>query len=95
VSDVEALNTPQQRTTTTERQVGSNLVTARVDGLSRRTEYTYDGAGHVLTVKQLVGTPDAAMTTFTYEPLFNQMATTTRWAIRGRSGTTRRGSWRG
>jgi YD repeat-containing protein len=77
VSDVEALNTPQQRTRTTERQVGSNLVTATVDGLSRRTEYTYDGAGHVLTVTRLAGTSDAATTTFTYEPLFNQMATTT------------------
>ncbi len=77
VSDVEALNTPQQRTTTTERQAGSNLVTATVDGLNRRTEYTYDGAGHVLTVKRLAGTPDAVTTTFTYEPLFNQVATIT------------------
>src|SRR6266699_119198 len=47
-SDVEAYGTSLARTTTTTRQTGSNLVTALVDGLSRRTEYTYDTAGHVL-----------------------------------------------
>jgi YD repeat-containing protein len=77
VSDIEAVGTPQQRTTTTERQAGSNLVTAVVDGLSRRTEYTYDGAGHALTVKRLAGTPDAVTTTLTYEPQFSQLATVT------------------
>jgi RHS repeat-associated protein len=76
-SQIEALGQSAQRTTTTERQVGSNLVTATVDGLSRRTEYTYDTSGHVLTVTHLAGTADAVTTTSTYEPLFNQLATVT------------------
>jgi RHS repeat-associated protein len=77
VSDIEAVGTPLQRTRTTERAAGSNLVTAVVDGLSRRTEYTYDASGHVLTTTTLAGTPDAATTTFTYEPTFFQLATIT------------------
>ena len=34
----------------------------------RRTEYTYDTDGHVLTTTQLAATTDAVTTTFTYEP---------------------------
>jgi RHS repeat-associated protein len=77
VTDVVALGAPEARTTTTERQAGSNLVTAVTDGLSRRTVYTYDASGHVLTVTQLAGTSDAVTTTFTYEPQFGQLATVT------------------
>ncbi len=40
-------------TTTTERELGTNLVTAVVDALSRRTEYTYDTGGRVLTETRL------------------------------------------
>ncbi|HEY7291190.1 MAG TPA: RHS repeat-associated core domain-containing protein [Vicinamibacterales bacterium] len=76
-SETEALGEPEERTTTTERQTGSNLVTASVDGLSRRTEYTYDTNGQVLTVTNLAGTTDAVTTTYTYEPMFNQLATVT------------------
>ena len=76
-SDTRAYGTTLARTTTTERQLRSNLVTAVVDGLSRRTEYTYDSTGHVLTVKRLAGTANAVTTTFTYEPRFNQVATVT------------------
>jgi hypothetical protein len=39
-SDIEALGQPGQRTTTIERQAGSNFPTATVDRLNRRTEYT-------------------------------------------------------
>jgi hypothetical protein len=48
--DVEAPQTTEARTTTYERQSGSNLVSAvvensvLVEGLGRRTEYTYDDA---------------------------------------------------
>ena len=75
VSDIEAMGTAAQRTTTTERQPGSNLVTAVVDGLSRRTAYVYDSVGRVLTVTRLAGTAAAVTTTFTYEPTFSQLAT--------------------
>src|SRR5262249_27259454 len=67
-SDTEAYGTPLARTTAMTRQAGSELVTAVVDGLSRRTEYTYDGSGHVLTTTRLAGTPNAVTTTYTYEP---------------------------
>jgi YD repeat-containing protein len=72
-SDTQAYGTALARTTTTERQAGSNLVTAVIDdvlvaGQRRRTEYTYDTAGHVLTMTRLAGTPDAVTTTLTYEP---------------------------
>jgi RHS repeat-associated protein len=76
-TDTQALGTSLARTTTTTRQVGSNLVTAVVDGLNRRTEYTYNGAGRVLTITPLAGTPSAVTTTFTYEPQFFQLATVT------------------
>ena len=54
-SETQAYGTGLARTTTTTRQSGSNLVTAVVDGLSRRTEYTYDSSGHVLTTTRLAG----------------------------------------
>jgi YD repeat-containing protein len=76
VTDVEAEGTAQARTTTIDRQPGGNLVTAVIDGLSRRTEYTCDTTGHVLTVTRFAVTP-AVTTTFTYEPLFFQMASVT------------------
>jgi RHS repeat-associated protein len=79
-SDIEAVGQPEQRTTTYERQPTSNFITATVDdvivdGLNRRTEFTYDDFGHVLTVKNLAGTQDAVTTTYTYEPKFFQLAT--------------------
>jgi RHS repeat-associated protein len=76
-SGTEAYGTSLARTTTTTRQSGTNLVTLVVDGLSRRTEYTYDDDGHVLTETRLEGTLDEVTTTFTYEPVFGQLATIT------------------
>ncbi len=86
VTQVDALNQPEQRTTTFDRAPGSNLVTATTDGLLRRTEYEYDNFGHVLTLKQLANTPQPVMTRYTYEPKFFQLATVTdpllhRWTI--------------
>jgi RHS repeat-associated protein len=77
ISDTQAYGTSLARTTTTTRQTGSNLVTAVVDGLSRRTEYTYDSSGHILNTTRLAGTSDAVTTSFTYEPVFFQLATFT------------------
>lgn len=76
-SDTQAYGTSLARTTTTTRQSGSNLVTAIVDGLSRRTEYTYDSTGHMLAETRLAGTADAVTTRFTYEAAFGQPATMT------------------
>jgi RHS repeat-associated protein len=76
-SQTEAYGTSLARTTTIERQSGSNLVTAAVDGLNRRTEYTYDSNGHVLSATRLAGTGDVVTTRYTYEPLFGQLATIT------------------
>jgi YD repeat-containing protein len=76
---------------TMTRQSGSNFVTAVVDGLSRRTEHTYDSAGHVLTTTRLAGTSDAVTTTYTCEPTFFQVATVTdplghTWAMNYNAG---------
>jgi RHS repeat-associated protein len=76
-SRTEAYGTALERTTTTERESGTNLVTATVDPLSRRTEYTYDSAGRVLTETRLADTQTPLTTTYTYEPVFGQLATIT------------------
>src|SRR5262249_35448170 len=52
-SVTEAYGTSLARTTTITRQTGSDLVTAVVDPLNRRSEYTYDTSGHVLTRTRL------------------------------------------
>ncbi len=67
VSETRALGTAIAQTTTWERQAGTNFVTAVVDPLNRRTEYTYASNGNVLTVTRLAGTANAATTTFTYD----------------------------
>jgi hypothetical protein len=41
LSDTRALGQPEQQTVTYERQAGTNLRTAEIDALGRRTEYTY------------------------------------------------------
>jgi YD repeat-containing protein len=73
-SDTQAFGTSLARTTTFERQVGTNLVTAIVDPLNRRTEYSYDSTGRVLTVTRVAETSEATITTYTYEPSFHQVA---------------------
>lgn len=76
-SDTEAYGTSLVRTTTVQRQAGTDLITAVVDPLNRRTELTYDGDGHILTQTRLAGTAGAVTTTFTYEPIFFQLASVT------------------
>jgi RHS repeat-associated protein len=77
LSNTSALGQPEEQTSSSQRLAGSNLVTAMTDGLGRRTESTYDSSGSVLTETRLAGTADAVTTTFTYEPLFHQLATVT------------------
>ena len=45
--------------------------------MNRRTTYTYDPLGNTTSVTRLAGTPEAVTTTTTYEPAFNQLASTT------------------
>jgi len=77
LSDTGAYGTAIAQTTTYERQAITNLVSASTDALARRTEFTYDSKGNLLTVTRLAGTGQAVTTTFTYEPAFNQVATVT------------------
>ena len=63
------------QTTTYRRGATSNVVTSMTDALGRRTDYSYDAQGDVLTATRLAGTPDAVTTTATYESTFNHIAT--------------------
>ncbi|MBI3359130.1 MAG: RHS repeat protein, partial [Nitrospirae bacterium] len=76
-SQVEALGTPVERTTTHEYDSVTNQKLATTDSLGRRTEYAYDAAGNLKTLTRLAGTSGAVSTTFTYEPTYNQVATIT------------------
>jgi RHS repeat-associated protein len=76
-SRIEAYGTALARTTTYEYQAGTNLMTATVDGLGRRTEYDYDAMGNVTTVRSLAGTGNQLTETYTYTADFNQLATYT------------------
>ena len=77
VTDTRAFGTAIAQTTTWERQAGTNLVTAVIDPLNRRTEYTYDSKGNILTVTRLAGTANAVTTTRTYDPNYQQVASIT------------------
>lgn len=77
LTSTRALGLPEERMVTFERQAGSNIVTATIDALQRRTAYTYDGLGHLLSLTRLAGTPDAITTSYTYEPRFRQLSSVT------------------
>ena len=55
------------------QSAGSNLVSSVIDALNRRTDLGYDAFGSVMSITRLAGTPDAVTTTYTYEPVFNQL----------------------
>jgi len=73
----EAHGTARARTTTFDYQSGTNLLTATVDPLARRTEMVYDAMGNVTTVRTLAGTPSQMTQTFTYTSDFNLVSTAT------------------
>jgi RHS repeat-associated protein len=78
LSDTRAVGTPQQQTTTYNRDSdGSNLIQSIVDPLGRTTAYTYDSLGNVASVTQLSGTSSAVKTSFTYSPTFSEIASIT------------------
>jgi RHS repeat-associated protein len=76
-SETFALGKPEQQITTYERDATTNLLTASVDALGRRTEYTYDTRGNTTSVTRLAGTPNAVTATFTYDPTYNQLTSVT------------------
>jgi RHS repeat-associated protein len=76
-SEIEALGSSVQQSRSYERQAGSNLVTAVVDALNRRTEFAYDSLGNLTSVTTQAGTGNAATTTFTYDPNFSLLKTVT------------------
>ncbi|HEX6699181.1 MAG TPA: RHS repeat-associated core domain-containing protein [Gaiellaceae bacterium] len=77
LTDVAALGTADQQTTTYQRQAGTDLVTSITDPLNRRTDFTYDDYGDVTSQTRLAGTSGAVTTSFTYTPQFHQLATVT------------------
>src|SRR5262249_42679429 len=64
-------------TTTTDRQTGTNFVGSSTNARGDVTTTTYDVMGNIETVTRLPGTADEATTTYTYDPVFNQVATIT------------------
>ena len=74
---VDAYGTSAARTYTFERASGSGHITARIDPLNRRTEYTHNSAGKVTQVTQLAGTADAVTTQYTYTADYQQLQTVT------------------
>ena len=83
LTNTEGLGTPDEKLTTYERQTGTNLVLSVTDalvvnGLNRKTAYTYDAMGNILSITRMAQDPPNSVTTnFTYEPDFNQLETIT------------------
>lgn len=77
LTDTLAFGESEQQTTTYERDAASNRIVSMIDGLGRKTTYSYDPLGNVTSIVQLADTQSAATTQFTYELTFNQVATIT------------------
>ncbi|HZU32096.1 MAG TPA: Ig-like domain-containing protein, partial [Candidatus Angelobacter sp.] len=75
-SDTHALGQPEQQTITYSYYADNSLKSV-TDALGRTTSYDYDALGNRIRTTQLDGTANASTTTFTYEPLFQGMATVT------------------
>jgi RHS repeat-associated protein len=76
-TEVDAVGTTVQQTTTFERASGTDLLSATVDPLNRRTELGYDARGNLSSVTRLAGTGNPVTTSFTYDTKFNQLKTVT------------------
>ncbi|MBI3825727.1 MAG: RHS repeat protein [Candidatus Rokubacteria bacterium] len=69
---VRANGLAEEQTTHLEREDATNLVTAVVDPLGRRTELGYDGFGNITTRRDAVGLPEARILAAAYETVFNR-----------------------
>ncbi|MFG1886013.1 RHS repeat-associated core domain-containing protein [Micromonospora sp. NPDC049102] len=76
-SDTAAYGTPDAQTLQITRHSTTNLPTAYVDALNRRTELGYDTYGNPTTVTELAGTSNARTTTTVYGGPFDQVSTAT------------------
>jgi RHS repeat-associated protein len=77
IAETLALGLPEQQAFTYERDPVTEQLTAVVDPLLRRTEYTYDSLGNVKTIKRLAGTASPSVTSFTYDDSTNQLTSVT------------------
>ncbi|WP_234349316.1 RHS repeat-associated core domain-containing protein [Xanthomonas citri] len=64
-TDTAAYGTDLAQTITYERGAGGQI-TAQIDPLGRRTEYSYDGSGRKTQIKVMAGTTEARTTTLGY-----------------------------
>jgi RHS repeat-associated protein len=77
LEDIRALGEDAEQKTVSGRQAGGNFVTSSSNPLlNQEAIQTYDSLGNVTSVTRIAGTLKA-VTTYTYEPLFNQIATIT------------------
>jgi len=76
-TEIDAVGTTIEQTTTFERQPGTDLLTATIDARNRRTELGYDARGNLSSVTRLAGTGNPVTTSFTYDTKFNQLKTVT------------------
>ena len=77
VSVTRALGQPEQQTVSYVRDPLSNLITSATDALGRKTAYSYDSHGNVLSITRLDGTANAITTVLSYTSDFNQVASVT------------------
>jgi RHS repeat-associated protein len=75
-SDTHALGQPEEQTITYS-YYADNSLKSMADALGRTTSYDYDALGNRIRTTYLDGTTNASTTTFTYDPLFQEMATVT------------------
>jgi RHS repeat-associated protein len=59
------------------RAAGTEQLLSVTDPLGRVTSYSYDASGNTTSVTNLSGTPNAATTFLTYDPVFNHVITLT------------------
>jgi len=73
LTDTRAFGTPRQEQTSYEYQAGTKLLLAKTDARGRRTEYGYNSAGKLTTLRELAGTSGQVTTTYGYDPAFQQL----------------------
>jgi RHS repeat-associated protein len=76
-SDTAAYGTSLAQTLQITRHASTNLPTAYVDALNRRTELAYDAFGNATSVTEMAGTTSARTTTVAYDGPFDQVSRVT------------------
>lgn len=76
-SDTAAYGTPHAQTIQITRDPTTNLPTAYVDALNRRTELGYDAYGNLTSITELAGTDQARTFTVAYDGPFDQVSRVT------------------